>query len=183
MTSRGSGSASSAELPCRRLFFALWPDPSLRSVLVQHGNRLDAGSGRRVPDANLHLTLVFLGDVPADRIDALETLAGTVAATHRPFTLVLDRYGTFDRARVAWLGGPAVEAGNRLVEDLAAGARDCGLDVERRSWRPHVTLRRRIEAAPDGPAPAPIAWRVRDFVLVESIRGRPYQVLRSWPLE
>lgn len=171
--------------PPRRLFFALWPDAGLRSDLVERGDMVDAPSARRVPAANLHLTLLFLGDVAADRVESLDDIGGTVAAArrHRPFTLVLDRFGVFDRARVAWLGGPAVEAGRLLVEDLADGASGCGLDLERRAWRPHVTLFRRVGARPRLPAPAPIDWPVCDFALIESIPGRPYQVLRSWPLE
>ncbi len=146
---------------------------------------VDAPSARRVPAANLHLTLLFLGEVPADRVESMEAIGGTVAAArrHRPFTLVLDRFGVFDRARVAWLGGPAVEAGRRLVSDLADHVSACGLDVERRAWRPHVTLFRRLAARPQLPAMTPIDWPVFDFVLVESSPGRPYQVLRSWPLE
>lgn len=185
----------------RRLFFALWPDPELRSALVERGDalgdRLGPTAARRVPASNLHLTLLFLGDVPVDQVRSVEDVGDSVAddGRHRSFTLELDRYGVFDRARVAWWGGPAVKAGARLVDDLAAGAAARGLPVDRREWRPHVTLFRRVDGRtgrPDSraddpgdptPSAASIDWHVGGFVLVESIRSRPYQLLRSWGLE
>lgn len=165
----------------RRLFFALWPDDAIRAEIVDRAGPVRALGRHRVPDHNLHLTLVFLGQVPADRVPALLDDAGRIGM-HR-FTLRLDRYGLFQSARVAWLGAERVPAGEALVDALQGVAVGQGITVDERSWCPHVTLLRRVHALPSLPAPRPVDWPVRDFALVESIPGAPYQVLRSWPLE
>nr|WP_277347509.1 RNA 2',3'-cyclic phosphodiesterase [Wenzhouxiangella sp. XN79A] len=170
------------------MFLALWPDTALRAAMVERTERarlVREFGGRRVPAHNLHLTLVFLGNVAAERVDALIDEVGQ-STPPGPFTLRLDRFGTFPPARVAWLGAAPVPAALALVEMLIGVACRQGLRIDARSWRPHVTLVRGIDARPSGLLPAldePIDWAVRDFALIESIPGRPYQVLRTWPVE
>ena len=172
----------------RRLFFALWPDEPEREAVVerfQTSGLRDALGGRPVPVHNLHLTLVFLGTVPDECFDRLHAAAGQFPRPGR-FSLRLDRFGIFAPARVAWLGAEPVPAAVRLVDALRGVAGTAGVPIDERPWCPHVTLLRRIEgrAAPRlPPPPTPLDWPVRAFALVESIPGRPYQVLRTWPVE
>lgn len=164
----------------RRLFFALWPDAGVRSAIVDRRAALGRLPGRRVPDENLHLTLVFLGNQPKDRIE--EILDAGSAVGGQAFELRLDRFGHFPRSRVVWLGGEAPEAAAGLADALSARMESIGVKVDRRPWRPHVTLFRKVSRRPRFPEIEPVTWSVRDFALVESIPGRPYQVLRSWPV-
>lgn len=165
----------------RRLFFALWPDEAVRRGIVESRKRLGAISRRRVPDHNLHLTLAFLGDRPAGELADIETAADTLSAS--AFDLVLDRFGWFARAGVVWLGGEAPEAARTLAAGLGEAVGALGIDLDRRPFRPHVTLFRKVRRRPGLPAPEPLDWPVRDFVLVESIPGWSYQVLRTWSLQ
>ncbi len=170
------------EAPARRLFFALWPDDDWRrhAVAVQRG----VPGGRPVAVANLHLTLVFLGNVAAGREPCVEAAAASVRG--EPFTLSLDRVGWFPRPRVWWLGAdiapaPLVD----LVEQLQQALRPCGFEPEGRPFRAHVTLARKVNRRPPPVVPEPFAWAVRDFVLVESLSGPDgveYRVLARWPL-
>lgn len=58
---------------------------------------------RRVSDANLHLTLVFLGATNADRLAAYRP--GQSADLPVPtLDLYLDRYGYWPQSRILWLG-------------------------------------------------------------------------------
>lgn len=164
----------------RRLFFALWPDEDVRDAIIERRAALDRLNARRVPDRNLHLTLVFLGDRPRELLEDILRAAAPVPGA--PFELLLDRFGHFPGAKVVWLGGEAPPAATALVDSLAGAMESIGLVVERRPWRPHVTLYRKVYRRPRFPDIAPVAWPVRDFVLVESIAGKPYRVLRSWPL-
>lgn len=166
--------------PTRRVFFALWPDAAVREAIVGQRDRLNPPGARRVPDHNLHLTLLFLGDQPAEAVDAV--LRWEMPAVPS-FQMTLDRFGWFAGARVAWLGGPRNVAGEALVAALSEQAADEGLGFDRRRWVPHVTLFRRVARRPQTPAPKAVDWPVTEFALIESRPNQPYQVLRTWSLE
>ncbi|MGY6554464.1 MAG: RNA 2',3'-cyclic phosphodiesterase [Wenzhouxiangella sp.] len=166
--------------PSRRLFFACWPNEQVRGEVVQRRRLIDGLSPRRVPDHNLHLTLLFLGNQPAERLP--ELLAATDQLEAAGFLLRLDRFGWFSGARVVWLGGAAPAAAQGLVDRLSALSLDLGLRVDSPRFHPHVTLFRKVDRAPDFPPSPGLDWPVSEFVLMESIPSRPYQVLRTWPL-
>uniref|UniRef100_UPI001D140C99 RNA 2',3'-cyclic phosphodiesterase n=1 Tax=Cohnella sp. REN36 TaxID=2887347 RepID=UPI001D140C99 len=66
--------------------------------------------------ADYHATLHFLGDTPADRLDAIAEATGSAAAEAAPIALALTGPGTFgpaDAPRVLWCG---------LAEPAAPGA-------------------------------------------------------------
>ncbi len=164
----------------RRLFFALWPDPELRQAIAACRKRLGPISRRQVPDHNLHLTLLFVGNVDPERLpDLIETANGLRATA---FEQRLDRFGHFPRAGLVWLGGPAGPQGQALAAGLAERVSGLGLGVDDRPWRPHVTLFRRVSRRPELPEIKPLRWSVDHYVLIESIPGRPYQPLARWPL-
>jgi 2'-5' RNA ligase len=170
-----------AKAGTRRVFFALWPDAEVRAAIASRREASGERPGRPVPDHNLHATLVFLGDQSGKLVEGL--IDADRPADAAPFSLRLDRFGWFARARVAWLGGPAVPAGERLVAELAARVRSSGIEVDRRPWVPHVTLFRNVRRRPSLAPPEPLVWPVARFALVESVPNRPYQVLRTWPLQ
>jgi 2'-5' RNA ligase len=165
----------------RRLFFALWPPDSLREQILIQRDLLGPVSQRRVPVHNYHLTLLFLGNQPADRLD--EILAVGDAVDGRGFELTLDHWGYFDGPAVRWLGARAPTACSDLVDALTRGARDQGLHFQPRPFVPHLTVFRRAPGLQSPQAIEPIHWPVSDFSLIESIPNRPYQVLRTWRLE
>lgn len=165
----------------RRLFFALWPSPEVRAGIVRRRELIDGLSRRRVPDHNLHLTLLFLGDQPSDRVPEIIDAAGDPGAP--AFELLLDRFGWFARARVAWLGGPAPAGGKGLAAALTARMDALELAFDHRPWAPHVTLFRKVAKRPELPAVEPLDWTVRRFVLIESVPGKPYEPLASFELE
>ena len=88
----------------QRLFFALLPDEAVRKQLRRLQKDLSQAGGRPVPAENLHLTLLFLGDVPTEKIEAVRDTAADVAGCR--FDLVLDAFGGFKQhnTRVLWLG-------------------------------------------------------------------------------
>lgn len=176
----------------QRLFFALWPDDALRQRLADCGRPLvQAVRGRAVATENLHITLIFLGDVDAEQQACLEGQATTFAEglACPPFELRLDQFGHWPRPRVLWLGARETPVPlSLLVERLSAAARECGLSSDTRPYRPHLTLMRKVARVPHRllEAPfAPLSWPVSGFVLVRSIVRPPgvaYEVLREWSL-
>jgi RNA 2',3'-cyclic 3'-phosphodiesterase len=166
-----------------RLFFALWPDDAVRAQLATVAASIATRTkGRAVPAAKLHLTLSFLGEIAEERVDTAIAAASSVQGT--AFDLVLDSTGSFRGARVAWAGissmPPALmEIQGSLDQELRS--RDFVLDE--RPFAAHATLARKIASALPRETMAPIAWKVRDFVLVRSETGRGnYTVLRRWEL-
>lgn len=156
----------------QRLFFALWPAPELQRELAERGREaLGNRRARRVPAANLHVTLAFLGEVDADFRACAEAAAARVTAA--PFTLSLDRLGYWGRRGLLWAGPSAQpEAVERLAADLnAVLADDCGHDPDRRPFRAHVTLARKVPKMPGRMAIEPLEWPVERFVLVASELG------------
>jgi len=163
-----------------RLFLALWPGEATRRRLAAWRDCWRWPPGTTVvPDARLHVTLHFLGDVPQSDV---ARLIDALAVPFEPFALSLG-------APAQWPGGiaalvpDAVPPGLlRLHADLGAALRGLGLPVETRAYRPHVTLARRAAGAraPDaGPA---LHWPVRAWVLVQSTLGPAggYRVLRRF---
>ena len=166
-----------------RLFFALWPEAKAARALELLAERLAAQSGgKRAPRDKIHLTLVFVGEVPLDREAALREAAARVRG--EPFDAVLDRSGCFRRARVAWvgIGDPAPQLIG-LQAALSGELRAAGFTLEERPYSPHVTLARRTSRAiPEEPI-EPIRWSARDFALVRSETGTGrYTTVEKWAL-
>lgn len=168
-----------------RLFLALVPPPALRERLGALADIAHARcGGRRVPDANLHLTLAFLGEVEEVRAEALADWVGSLSIA--PGEWRLDAWGHFRRPGIVWVGGqrpdPALTALHlRLWEALEPrGFASPGRFV------PHVTLLRQATRLDRQALPAPPVWRwAYDRIdLMRSVtdhRGACYRTLAQSP--
>jgi 2'-5' RNA ligase len=168
----------------RRLFFALWPNPAVRTGLARASALVYAhASGRAVPDENLHITLAFLGNVDADIATCVRQGAAGLAA--EGFELVIDRAGWWKRTGILWLGPSRAPAAlNRLVKGLWAALEPCGFWPDFRDFHPHLTIARRCRRAVLADF-EPVTWPISAFTLLESHtgqRGARYMVIESWPL-
>jgi RNA 2',3'-cyclic 3'-phosphodiesterase len=170
--------------PTVRVFFALWPDEAVRDQLDLAGRKLhEALGGRRMRRENLHLTLVFLGNIPAHRLpDAIAAAEGVEIA---PFSIDFDRYVCWKHNRVGFLAPTLVPP---LLQDFVRilGERlfDRGFDFDDRPYVPHLTLIRNAHCNRRLPEPTHVPWPVQDFVLVRSeigVAGVFYTPVRTWP--
>lgn len=167
-----------------QLFFAAWPAPEIQEALrgVAQRAQRECG-GQATPVHNIHLTLVFLGPVPHDRMTELETLAEKVSGQR--FDLAVDRLDYWQHNRIAWAGvEQCPEALRALVGQLEKTLGAAGFRLDPRPYVPHITLLREARAPAQNQMP-PIAWPVEEFVLVESVQldqSRVYEVLHRWPL-
>jgi 2'-5' RNA ligase len=150
---------------------------------------------RAIPQENLHLPLVFLGELP-DRVLADVDLA--FRAVRAPgFALALAGVGMFggSKPRAVYAGVASSPALGHLQAKVETAARGAGFDLPARRYVPHVTLarlpdrvegRERLERAVAGRASysAP-AFRVEDFRLFRSHltrNGSIYEELATYPL-
>lgn len=165
------------------MFFAAWPPPEVQQALGDIARQADECGGRPVPTHNIHLTLVFIGDVARGRVAELEALAATVVAPR--FNLAVDRLEYWRHNRILWAGVGEAPAGlEALVERLQRPVAAAGFRVEDRPYVAHVTLRRESRRAP-AETRIHVDWPVTGFALVESVprgRGRVYEVLQQWAL-
>lgn len=166
------------------MFFALWPDQALRHEIEHRLSGLLPAAGRRVPPANLHITLLFLGPIADHLLACVEHTAAQQSSD--PFELVLDRVAWWRTSQVLWLGGadtPAALAD--FVRRLHAGIGACGIALESRPFRAHMTLMRKVRRRPALRSIEPLGWKPQDYALVESVpdgAGVRYRTLASWPL-
>ena len=151
-----------------RLFFALVPDEPLRVALGERARELAATiGGRAVPAHNVHLTLVFLGDVDRARVPGLHAILD--AMPRDGFALALDRVGEWPRAGVAWIAPRIVPAALVALHSALAAALRCQrFAVEARPFQPHITLVRRPSSMlTDAPVDT-LTWRVGRLSLMRA---------------
>ena len=167
----------------QRLFFALLPDEAVRKQLRQLQKSLGQIGGRPVPEENLHLTLLFLGNVEADKVNAIRAIAAGIEG--EPFDLVLDTLGGFrqNNARILWIGPSELPSElGALHQSLRRQVRKIGLRVGKGAYRPHVTLVRKADLRkklPEDLEPD-IQWTACRCALVASERlpsGSRYEIL------
>lgn len=153
------------------------------------GNLRDRLGGRRTHPDTLHLTLVFVGEVENALLTPMREAASRVVVPS--FEMVLDRLDCWRRNHIAHVGLTQTPAALRaLVDALGAALRTAGIPFDARPFKAHVTLLRKADCMQFGgqnenPAPEPIRWSARDFVLVRSSlrpEGARYERLAGWPL-
>ena len=172
----------------RQFFFALWPDPSTRKDLVRSTQNVVRLSGvRAVVAKNLHLTVVFLGEITERQLSAVR---GVPPVPISSFMLTLD---TLDFRRY-----PRMQGASRdiclvprdvppelilLERTLWDGLQKGGFEREKRLYCPHLTLGRRGRLVTEDVRP--VEWFVSKLVLVESVpgpTGASYKVRHTWRL-
>jgi RNA 2',3'-cyclic 3'-phosphodiesterase len=169
-----------------RVFFALWPDAEERAALAAWQQPLHKlCSGRMIPAEKLHNTLVFLGDVQPECMEALLLAAQEVDGA--AFQLVFDvaRYWGHNHIVYAAPGMVPPQLA-QLVSNLEQRLLRHHFTFDQRSYKPHVTLMRHSKWSDTAlPAMPPLMWSMRDFVLVQSVsagQGVRYEVLARFPL-
>ena len=125
-----------------RLFVAIAPEGEAVSALEQVQQRLAARGAdlRWSRPEGRHITLQFLGAVPAERSPCI---LDALAAVRSPKVLVrIAGLGFFLRAGIFWAGVVPVPELLALQQRVAAATRGCGFIAEPRPFRPHITLAR-----------------------------------------
>lgn len=154
---------------------------------------------RWVKETNIHLTMIFLGDIRTEDIESIKEVPEEICAGHGPFSVSMSGMGCFPNSRdprVLWLG---------LKGDLErlSGFRDAlqrplavfGVKEEKRPFRPHLTLGRfrksgkaqglledLLERYQEVKSPECLLDRLTLFKSTLKPGGAVYTKLASWPL-
>jgi 2'-5' RNA ligase len=130
-----------------RLFVAVNFPSRLRHRIARQCRPLrEAGiPARWVEPDQVHLTLKFIGEIPAGRVDVLGEALIQMAGRFRPFNLRFGPIGAFPsprRPRVVWLGVEPTPELRFIKDDLERGLAEVGVPREQRPYQPHITLGR-----------------------------------------
>ena len=130
-----------------RLFIAIHCDTKTKEELVALQNRIReyTGRGNFTSRDNLHLTLVFLGEIHPSRISIIKEAMENLASA--PFEIIYHTLGYYRRGGkdLWWVGlrksKELLELRRNLVDLLSAE----GFSIEKRTYSPHLTLAREVE--------------------------------------
>ena len=131
-----------------RLFVALDLPQEARARLARLATGLPGA--RWLPPENYHLTLRFLGEMPAHRAEELD---GALAALRgRGFILQISGVGVFEKAgrpHALWAGVERNPQLEHLQAKIETAVQRVGFEPERRRFNPHVTVARLDNAPPN----------------------------------
>ena len=131
-----------------RLFVAIELEGRIKDALGRAQASLAAHDRavRWVTRDQMHLTLVFLGEVPDGRVPAVCDAVGRAASRCRPFDLAVSGSGCFPprgAVRVVWIGTQEPTGWlQSLQASVAAELEAAGFPKEDRPFSPHLTLGR-----------------------------------------
>jgi 2'-5' RNA ligase len=133
-----------------RVFCAVEIPESVRELVLRHISRLrEAVPDAKATwsrDANLHLTLKFLGEIPQSSVPHISTAASRAVVGFAPFSIRLEQTGAFPKQRqprVLWIG---INDSSGELSELQARLEDesvkVGFAKDDRPFHPHLTVAR-----------------------------------------
>lgn len=156
----------------KKLFFALWPSHRQREMLRDTINpALSTVEGTAVDRRNWHVTLVFIGDFPEERIPGL--MAAVEVIEPGEIRLRFDSLTFWQRPKIACVHARTVPPElDKLVRSLEQALIPFGHAPDPRVYRPHITVARKVRAFPETRLARPIELSWSEFELVESVSLR-----------
>ncbi len=166
----------------KTLFFALWPSERQRELLRDTINpALTSVEGSFVDRRNWHVTLVYVGTFPEERIPGLMAAVDIIEPVN--IRLRFDRLTFWQRPRVACLDvmtiPPELE---HLFRSIEQALMPFGYTPNERTYRPHITAARKARTFAEVRLSRAVELQWSEFELVESISirgGVRYHVLKQ----
>jgi 2'-5' RNA ligase len=173
------------DLMARRIFIAVVISEDIRRIVYEQSRKAFAAREqiRIIPPENIHITLKFLGDTRDEDIGRIINAVSAAVSGHKSFEYSLeDRIGAFPstgRAKIAFIG---INRGRDHISSLYESIEDklysLGIEKEKRSFHPHITIARIKKPSDIGS----VKWEITDLkgyspeassvAVFESILGR-----------
>ncbi|MFZ7134104.1 MAG: RNA 2',3'-cyclic phosphodiesterase [Eubacteriales bacterium] len=129
-----------------RLFIAITFNDEVKEKIshIIEALRMRSTKGNFTLVDNLHLTLVFLGQLDESKIRVVEQ--GLNRIDLPPFIMVLENLGKFHRpgGDIYWIGVEGNHDLTQLYGKIVSLLQDRGFTIENRPYQPHVTLGRKV---------------------------------------
>ncbi len=176
------------------------PDEIKETVLsIYKGLKESELDIRWVREENIHLTVVFMGNVQEKDIDAIEKEVKKVCSKYAPFRIKVKGAGVFSNlrnARVLWIGVKGdIERMSYFRNSLQKKLKPFGIKEESRSFSPHLTVGRFRKGFNDPKRLKELIEKFKDIESSEVILkelslfksdlrpdGAVYTKLNSWPI-
>lgn len=143
-------------LKTKRLFIAINLPPEIRKELTGLMKQIKQSfpepfretAFKWVKPENLHITLVFLGNIREQEIEKIERKLGEVVSAFEPFSLTLSRicYGPIEKLPpgLIWVEGKKEKKLEMIVEQIKKEMANSGFlrIIETHHFKPHITLAR-----------------------------------------
>ena len=131
-----------------RLFIAVNFDTETIEKLLEVQDRLrQLGKGNFSRKENLHLTLAFIGEVPAERLEDVKAAMDQVKFPSMELTFHDVGYFVTGRERPAQLWKISLKYNRKLEavhNELIRVLKEAGFSPDAKSFKPHVTLAREL---------------------------------------
>jgi len=117
----------------------------IESITAYFKTQLPAKAIKWVDPNNMHLTLKFMGETPADQLEPIKNAMQKVATAYPVFSIEvinLGMYPNHKKPRVVWLGISGEENLISLHKQLDRALQEVGIQPERRPLSPHLTIAR-----------------------------------------
>ncbi len=131
-----------------RLFIAIHFNDDIKNKLAEEIEILkkQASSGTFSRKENLHLTVIFLGEVPKNRLVKIQFAMDKVCPGHNASAVTVKGLGKFIKNKeiLYWRG---MECSNDILEIRSKLMRELkllGFKLDQKDFVPHITLGRRI---------------------------------------
>ena len=151
-----------------------------RIAVLQQELRKNDAQVSWVKPSNIHLTLKFLGDVPASKVERIKLAVERAANSFEEFEIEVGSAGCFPtprNTRVLWVGLTNLpESLKQLHASIEDGLAREGFPRESKRFSPHLTIGR--VRAPKGAARVAEDLIARGFE-AEGFRAREIIVMRS----
>ena len=154
---------------------------------------------RWVNVANIHLTIVFMGNVQEEQIGPIQDIVKDVCQGYGPFSIAVKGIGLFGsrrNPRVLWIGlDGTIDRMGYFRDDIQKKLRPFGIKEEKRRFKPHLTLGRFRKGARAGIHLDDLLSKYHDLTSPECTieelilfksdlkpGGAVYSKLNGWPL-
>jgi 2'-5' RNA ligase len=184
-----------------RSFLAFELPPGIKDMVTRVSEEVMRSSlnVRWVNVDNIHLTVVFMGNIRSEDIPEMGEAIAEVCSGFGPFDISLKGLGVFPNARrprVLWLGlNGDIEKMASLRDRLQEMLRPFGIKEEKRTFKPHLTLGRFRTPGKMAPGLEDIIARYKGLespicrmgeliLFMSELKpgGAEYTKIKSWPL-
>ncbi|MBC3765149.1 RNA 2',3'-cyclic phosphodiesterase [Neptunicella marina] len=169
-----------------RCFIGLEPDAKSKMAIDNWRQHALPAIEGKVPAANFHITLAFLGQLNHSQLEQLQTTLEQATALPA-CSIQLNTLGYFAKPKVLFVGTDEIQPElMQLATSVTSLTQQAGLQLRHQTYVPHVTLYRKCPSNPPAALFSPdIELQFTQFHLYESVSssgGVRYPIINSWSL-